>query len=136
MVPKVEAGETVKSSQNSHYKTMNILFICTANRDRSRTAELMFQNLYPLHRFRSAGINKYLSERHGGIPLKRYMLEVADKILCMEQEHAAYIVEQIDIKYLSKIEVLNLGDSDIFMSFGLKKLLANRCHRFISQWEE
>ena len=30
---------------------MNILFICTANRDRSRTAEHIFQDLYPKFNF-------------------------------------------------------------------------------------
>ncbi len=94
----------------------NILFICTANRDRSRTAEIYFQNKYPEHRFRSAGINKYLSERHGGIHLKQYMLDVADRIICAEYVHQEYIVQKIDKKYLSKIEVLSLEDTEGFMS--------------------
>jgi protein-tyrosine-phosphatase len=75
---------------------MNILFVCTANKDRSRTAELYFQNKYPLHRFRSTGINKFLSERHGGIHIKRYMLEIADLVICMEKCHSDYIIEKID----------------------------------------
>jgi predicted protein tyrosine phosphatase len=97
----------------------NIIFICTANRDRSRTAEIYFQNKYPEYRFRSAGINKYLSERHGGIHVKNYMLDIADRIICAEQIHADYIVSKIAKKYLSKIEVLNLGDTDVFMSQSL-----------------
>lgn len=66
---------------------MNILFICTANRDRSRTAEIYFQNKYPEHRFRSAGINQFLSERHGGVHLKKYMLDIADRIICANSEN-------------------------------------------------
>ena len=105
---------------------MNILFICTANRDRSRTAEIYYQNKYPEYRFRSAGINKYLSERHGGIHLKTYMLDIADRIICAEKVHADYIVNQIDKKYLSKIEVLELGDTETFMIPQLIELLESK----------
>lgn len=105
---------------------MDILFICTANRDRSRTAEIYFQNKYPTYRFRSAGINKYLSERHGGVHLKRYMLDVANRLICCEEVHKNYILNQIDKKYLNKIEVLNLGDTETFMAESLIKLLEER----------
>ena len=98
---------------------MNVLFICTANRDRSRTAEIHFQNKYPEHRFRSAGINKFLSERHGGIHVKKYMLDISDRIICAEFVHSDYIINQIDKKYISKIEIMNLGDTDTFMSENL-----------------
>lgn len=98
---------------------MNVLFICTANRDRSRTAEIYFQNKYPQLRFRSAGINKYLSERHGGIHVKRYMLDVADRIICAEHAHSDYIIRQIDKKYMPKLEILKLDDTEGFMTDSL-----------------
>lgn len=94
----------------------NVLFICTSNRDRSRTAEIYFQNKFPEYRFRSAGINKYFSERHGGVQVKAYMLECADRIICAEKEHRNYILAHFDLKYKDKIEVLDLGDTDTFMS--------------------
>ncbi len=105
---------------------MNVIFICSANRDRSRTAEIYFQNKFPEHRFRSAGINKYLSERHGGIHLKQYMLDIADRIVCAELVHSDYIIRQIDKKYISKIEVLNLGDTEPFMSGQLISMLEEK----------
>lgn len=105
---------------------MNILFICTANRDRSRTAEIYFQSKYLSYKFRSAGINKYLSERHGGIHVKKYMLDIADKIVCMEQVHADYITNQIDKIYLNKLEVLALGDTELFMSKQLINILSKK----------
>lgn len=105
---------------------MNILFICTANRDRSRTAEIYFQNKYPEHKFRSAGINKYLSERHGGIHIKQYMLDIANRIICAEQIHADWLLGSFDKKYLSKIEVLNLGDTETFMCQQLIKILEEK----------
>jgi predicted protein tyrosine phosphatase len=105
---------------------MVILFICTANRDRSKTAEVHFSKKYPEHIFKSAGINKYLSERHGGIHLKQYMLDIADRIICAEYVHSDYIIRQIDKKYISKIEILNLGDTDTFMSEQLIKALEEK----------
>jgi len=105
---------------------MNVIFICSANRERSRTAEIYFQNKYPEHRFRSAGINKYLCERHGGIHLKQYMLDVADRIICSEHIHSDYIVQKIDKKYLSKIEILELGDTKTFMQQELIDMLEEK----------
>ena len=105
---------------------MNILFVCTANRDRSRTAEIYFQQKYPQHRFRSAGINKYLSERHGGVQVKKYMLDVADRIICAEFVHSDWIIQNIDKKYLSKIEILHLGDTEEFMSEQLIKAIESK----------
>jgi predicted protein tyrosine phosphatase len=105
---------------------MNVLFICTANRDRSRTAEIYYQNKYPEHRFRSAGINKYLSERHGGVHIKKYMLDIADRIICAEQVHADWIVQNIDKKYISKIEILALGDTETFMTNSLIQMLESK----------
>lgn len=95
---------------------MNYLFVCTANRDRSRTAEIYFQTKYPEHRFRSAGINKFASERHGGVYLQKYMLDVADQVICMEYVHQQWIVDKIDKKYLSKIITIHLSDTESFMS--------------------
>ena len=102
---------------------MNILFVCTANRDRSRTAEIHFQHKYTEHRFRSAGVNKFLSERHGGILVQRYMLDIADRIICAEHVHSGLIVEKFGKQYLDKIEVLKLGDTKTFMDQELIELL-------------
>jgi predicted protein tyrosine phosphatase len=112
---------------------MNIIFICTANRDRSRSAEIHFQAKHPEHRFRSAGINKYLSERHGGIHVKRYMLDVADRIVCAEHVHSNWIVQNIDKKYLSKIEIMELGDTETFMSEELIRLLEDKFQMIAEQ---
>ena len=105
---------------------MNVLFICTANRDRSKTAEIYFQNKYPLYRFRSAGINKFLCERHGGVHVKKYMLDIADRIVCAEHVHSDYIIRQIDKKYINKIEILLLEDTDTFMSEDLINRLEDK----------
>jgi len=105
---------------------MKILFICTANKDRSRTAEIHFQNKYPQYIFRSAGINKYLSEKHGGIYVQEYMLEATDRIICMEDIHAKWLDVTYEGKYSNKIETLYLGDTETFMSESLIELLENK----------
>jgi predicted protein tyrosine phosphatase len=50
------------------------------------------------------------------------MCEWADRIICVEQVQADYIVQQIDKKYANKIEILNLQDTELFMS---PKLIEN-----------
>jgi predicted protein tyrosine phosphatase len=44
---------------------MNILFICTSNKDRSPALEKYFAERYPHHAYRSAGVNKYLTGKNG-----------------------------------------------------------------------
>ncbi len=95
---------------------MNILFVCTANKERSRTAEIHFQYNYKDHRFRSAGINQFLSERHGGTQLKKYMLDLADIIICMENAHKDWINKHHNDSYKNKMFSLDLGDTDTFMT--------------------
>ncbi len=104
----------------------NILFICTANKDRSRTAEIYFQYKFPELRFRSAGINQYLSKKHGGAYLERYMLDQAERIVCMEKEHADHILKRFDGAFQDKIEILNLGDTEPFMAAGLIAMLEEK----------
>ena len=69
---------------------------------------------------------RWLSERHGGIHVRKYMLDIADRIICMEQVHADWILKNIDVSYSSKIEVLNLGDTENFMSESLIEILIEK----------
>ena len=113
---------------------MQVLFVCTANRERSRTAEIYFSVKYSLHRFRSAGINQYLSERHGGVHLKKYMCDCADLIICMENCHSKYILEKIDSKYKDKIRILELGDFENYMSIEMINVLNEKVEKIINQF--
>lgn len=54
------------------------------------------------------------------------MLEVADIIVCMEHCHAEYIMSKIDKVFLSKIEIICLGDTEQFMSESLITQLEER----------
>lgn len=55
--------------------------------------------------------------------VKKYMLDLADRIVCAEHLHADWIVSNIDKSYLSKIEILVLGDTEQFMSKKLIEML-------------
>jgi len=54
------------------------------------------------------------------------MLEIADRVICTEYVHSDWIVQNMDKKYLSKIEILHLGDTESFMSEELIKLLEEK----------
>lgn len=42
---------------------MNVLFICTSNKDRSPALEKYFREKCPQHEYRSAGVNKFHTTR-------------------------------------------------------------------------
>lgn len=82
----------------------------------------------------SAGVNKYLStrtdisrtEQQKGQYVQKEMLDWADRIICMEHCHAQIILSKFDKKYLDKIEILELGDTECFMSENLIKTLEEK----------
>jgi predicted protein tyrosine phosphatase len=104
---------------------MNILFVCTHNIGRSRTAELLFAEHQKIEA-RSAGI----LPSEDGRPLSEDLLKWADLILVMEETHRNFIRQN----HPSAIDkVLVIGIPDIFrrgdpllekiLSHSVKKLL-------------
>ncbi|MCB9234894.1 MAG: phosphotyrosine protein phosphatase [Bacteroidia bacterium] len=87
-----------------------ILFVCSANKDRSRTADHYFSELYPELEFDSAGTNLKLCEKLGTNPLREEMLVWADLVLVMEEKHRKLIKEHTEGKYGAKIRVLGIPD--------------------------
>jgi len=53
---------------------MNILFVCSANKDRSKTAEDYFSEQFPNINFDSAGTNKKICNQLGTNYLEDYQL--------------------------------------------------------------
>lgn len=96
---------------------MNILFICSMNKRRSRTAEYIFKND---NRFnvRSAGLSKN-SERK----VNEKDINWADKILVMEKKHRSKLFELNLINSSEKIEILNIPDIYEYMDEELIDLL-------------
>ena len=65
----------------------NVLFICTANLQRSPTAESLFQNWRGQWETKSAGIRP----DPGGFVLTQELIDWADLVIVMEAVHAYYI---------------------------------------------
>lgn len=89
---------------------MNVLFLCTANIHRSRTAEDYFRVLYAQHTFRSAGLSEKECERHGSTLCTVKLLEWADVVYVFEPRHKDRIQQYTGDSFLSKIECLDIED--------------------------
>jgi len=105
---------------------MNILFICSANKDRSRTAENYFSEYYPKFHFGSAGTNKNICNQLGTNYICEEQLKWADKIFVMEQKHLKAIKTLTNNKYTNKINVLNIKDEYKYGSKELIELLRSK----------
>jgi predicted protein tyrosine phosphatase len=86
---------------------MNVLFICTANKLRSRTAEDHFTEKYPVVNFMSAGTDLKTCMSLGTTPLEEFLLEWADIIYVMENTHK----KKIGKEHLNKVKVLGIPDN-------------------------
>jgi predicted protein tyrosine phosphatase len=86
-----------------------ILFVCTANKMRSKTAAEIYQED---SRFmvKSAGVAEFAE-----VPLNLELLAWADYIVVMEERHREWIEESYPRFYLQHREkILNLGIPDIY----------------------
>lgn len=89
---------------------MNILFLCTANLHRSRTAEDYFKSVKNSHIFKSAGLSEKYCTKYGSSLCTFELLDWAEKIYVMETFHAERIAEYADKHYLAKVEILHIDD--------------------------
>ncbi len=88
----------------------NILFICSANKDRSKTADDFFSDRYKEFKFNSAGTNWKLCDQLGTQMLTKELLERADIIIAMENKHRVLIKKDHSYIDHNKIEVLQIQD--------------------------
>tara|TARA_R110001583_G_scaffold182901_1_gene341038 strand:- start:3425 stop:3766 length:342 start_codon:yes stop_codon:yes gene_type:complete len=105
---------------------MNILFLCTANLHRSRTAEDFFKSLESEHVFQSAGLSKKYCGKNGSRLCTIELLEWAEKIFVMEPQHVERIIEHVGERYLAKIDVLHIDDIYTYMQPELLTKLASK----------
>ena len=95
---------------------MNILFICTVNIQRSKTAEEIFRALDSgSNEYRSAGLSAKYTQKAGSTLCTEEMLRWADVIYVFEEMHIKRIQEHTNELYLSK--VINLDIADVFEYF-------------------
>jgi predicted protein tyrosine phosphatase len=98
----------------------SILFVCSANKDRSKTAEDYFSKQYNNLSFDSAGTNKNTCNKLGTNYISEEQLDLADKVFVMESKHLKAIKEVFGHKYYNKISVLNIND---IYKYGSKELI-------------
>ena len=82
---------------------MNLLFVCSANMERSPTAEMLFKD-YPSWITDSAGTNINAVQR-----ISLELINWADKIIAMESHHYEAIIKMKEDAAL-KINVLGIED--------------------------
>lgn len=87
-----------------------ILFICSANKQRSKTAEDYFSDKYQDIEFYSAGTNKKICEREGTNSLNIELLRDVDFIFVMENKHKKEVKNFINGKFKKEIIILNIPD--------------------------
>lgn len=88
-----------------------ILFICSANRDRSKTAEEFFSEKYSMScNFKSAGTNRKLCEQINSNFIEEDMLEWADFIFLMERKHKNKVNQYFGGRFNNKMTILNIKD--------------------------
>lgn len=87
---------------------MNILFVCTSNKDRSPALENYFRENDNRHEYRSAGVNRYFTAKHGTRYLTQEDLKWAGKVVFAEDCH--YAIAKVCFDYTGIPILLNLGE--------------------------
>ena len=101
---------------------MKVLFICRANRIRSRGAEAWFKERFPTEEFKSCGTDKsWVSITQDTFPdaqaLSRELIEWADKLVFMERMNQRDAIKKFgDDAIMDKINEV-WGLEDIFDSW-------------------
>lgn len=108
-----------------------VLFVCSSNKHRSKTAEDIFSVLYTTLTITSAGTNEKLCKKHRGAFLTEALLRAADLILVMEDHHQNLINKATDNKYATKIDVLYIPDEYQYGQTELVDLLKKRTEHLL-----
>lgn len=87
-----------------------ILFVCSANKQRSKTGEDYFSSIYDNYIFQSAGTNLKVCEKEGTNPITEDQVIWSDLIFVMEHKHKTIINKHTGDKYDNKIIQLDIPD--------------------------
>ncbi len=107
---------------------MKLLFLCSRNKQRSLTAEKIFDG-YLGHEVRSAG-----TETNARIKVSEGLLGWADIVFCMEKKHLRRIRE----KYANtiadkKVVCLHIGDDYEYMDEELIEILKSSTYNYLNE---
>ena len=106
----------------------NVLFVCSANRLRSPTAEQIFST-WPAIETDSAGISNGAS-----VPLSSEQVAWADIIFVMEKTHRTKLNRKFRARLKDKrVVCLDIPDDYEFMDPVLVRILESRVSRFLPQ---
>ena len=104
-----------------------VLFVCSANKQRSKTAEDYFSEQHPYIEFKSAGTNHKICYKEGTTPLTEDLIEWADKVFLMEEKHMNIIKNHLENKFFNKMEILNIPDKYKYYQKELLEELNKKC---------
>ncbi|WP_425076954.1 phosphotyrosine protein phosphatase [Psychroserpens sp. S379A] len=104
----------------------NILFVCSANKQRSKTASDYFSEKFKIFEFDSAGTNHKICNKEGTKPLTMDLMNWADLVIVMEQRHRKLIVENGGSEFGNKIKVLAIPDRFKYYQKELIELLEQK----------
>ena len=97
---------------------MNVLFVCSRNKWRSRTAETIFKN-DQTHDFRSAG-----TENDARIKINEKLINWADLIFVMEKRHKQRLMDRFPVETKFKnIIILDIPDEYQYMDEELVEMI-------------
>jgi protein-tyrosine phosphatase len=97
---------------------MKILFVCSRNKWRSRTAETIFKDNGE-HEIKSAG-----TERSARIKLNQSLINWADMIFVMETKHQKKVLDKFEFNKSEKnMEILDIQDEYKYMDDELVEIL-------------
>lgn len=105
---------------------MNVLFICSANKDRSPTAEEWVAAHYPQHTYLSAETNQKICFQLGTQYVDEELIRWADLILVMENKHKKELLQWFGSKIGQKVQAMGIKDYYSFQEARLKELLKEK----------
>ena len=90
-------------------KYFNCLFICSSSKDRSPALVNYFKEVYPLHSYKNAGVNKYFTAKHKTTYLSQDALDWADLIVFAEPIHHQVASKNFELENKQHV-ILSCGE--------------------------
>ena len=106
----------------------NVLFVCSADKQRSNTGVDFFSDVFPKYQFKSAGIRIDEAGKEVSNEVTEKLLIWADYIFVMEDQHREIILKNADGKYGDKIFVLSIPDEYTYYQPELIAMLKKTTH--------
>jgi predicted protein tyrosine phosphatase len=110
---------------------MKVLFICSANKDRSATAELLAREIWQSHEYDSAGTNQKLCFQLGTQYIQLNQIEWADIVFVMENKHKKEVIKLFGSAYGKSIKVIGIKDHYEFGNGKLKLILKEELQAYL-----